>query len=199
MKINKKEALALAKVLHQHTGSPLVVMSQSEHDKTVHALQARLDRFIMVDGADADHVDEDCCPKESPAKKQAQPCDFFDDGEDDDEDVFDEEEEDDEEEDGEQEAAVDLEVPAGDLHDLAPAKATVGAVEFEHVFDEHTSRLDLLLDGETTIEHVTHLRRHGKSLEVKAAGRDWTSFEVSKFPKGWASALPLGELAAVEG
>ena len=198
MKINKKEALALAKVLHQHTGSALAIVPQSEHDETVRALAARLDRFIMVDGADADYVDEDCRPKKSPAKKQAQPCEFFDDSEEDDEDVSDEDDDDEDDEDcGDVEDVEQhhLTIDAGGLHDLKPATTKDGALEFEKV----KARVDVLLAGEAVIEGVDYVRRTGRSLEVKSADGDWTSFDVSKFPKGWASQLPIGELAMVEG
>lgn len=189
MKINKKEALALAKVLHQHTGSALPVGLQSEHDETIHKLVTRLDHFIMVDGADGadgDHVDDDYLPKKSPVKKEERPCDFLEDSDDEDD------------EDGEQEMASDNDVDAGDLHELTPVKATNGTIEFEYVFDDQASRLNLLLDGETIIEYVTHLRRHRDSLEVKASARDWTAYEVNRFPKGWASLLPIHQLLTVE-
>lgn len=200
MKINKKEALALAKVLHQHTGSTLAIAPQSEHDETIHALQARLDRFIMVDGADADHVDDDFRPKASPAKRQAQPCDFFSDEEDDaeeEEDIDDEvdDEDDDEDEDCDDDVEQhDRTVDGEDLHALKPATSKDGALEFERV----KGQVDLLVGGEPAVEDVTYVKRTGRALEVKASDGGWTGFEVSKFPKGWASLLPAGDLAMVE-
>jgi len=159
MKINKKEALALAKVLHRHTGSALPVGLLSKHDETIRELVTRLDHFMVAGAEDGDDEDD---------------------------------------EDDEQEMASDNEVNASDLHELTPVKATNGTIEFEYVFDDQASRLNLLLDGETFIEHVTYLRRHRDSLEVKASARDWAAFEVNRFPKGWASLLPVHQLLTVE-
>lgn len=184
MKITKKEALALAKVLHQHNPSPFLIAAHTQHDEVLAALSARVDRFILVDEADADYVDDEYLPEKSPAKKAEQPCDFY---EGDEGLPCDDDSDDDEDEEH------DCTSAASALHDLKPATGKAGTLEFE----ESAETVDLLVAGEPVVEDVTHVRRGGRLLEVKDAEGAWSSFEVSKFPKGWASLLPAGDLVKV--
>ena len=60
---------------------------------------------------------------------------------------------------------------------------------------------NLLVGGEP-IGPITHVRRKGTELHVaesvKHGSRNWHRFHVSRFPKGWADALPLDDLVEVE-
>jgi len=181
MKISKKEALALAKVLHQHNPCALLMSAHTQHDEVLAAVAARIDRFILVDEADHDYVDEDFVYKDSPVKEQA--CDFF--GDEDSTQVPEDE-------------ALSSFVSGENLHDLLPAKSTAGLVEFEHVTESQAPYVSLLLDGGTVIEGVTGLVRSGKSLEVTSRGGLKANFEFSRFPKDWVALLPARQAFAVE-
>jgi hypothetical protein len=192
MNINKREALALAKVLHNNVPMGLTLAHIDPFTQTLLDLAAKIDRFILVDEADVDYVDEGYHYKASPDKDSFVPHRPGDEDE--------EEDEEDVEDDDDGEQTVDVNVLAGNLHDLPGVKVTAGTIEFEHVPGAHANvgHVDLLLDGETTIEYVTHLRRSGKSLEVKPEDAAWISFDVARFPKGWATLLPAGMLARVQ-
>jgi hypothetical protein len=202
MKLSKHDALALAKVLHAHgVGGPLagINVEKTEHQETLEYLAERLDEFLLS-GAECD---EDCC--EGDEDEEAE-----DDAGEEEEDPGEEDEEDDEEsgegdesseEDDEEELDPDCWVSAGDLHDLKAVKTTAGSLEFEAPEDadsDDEDTVDVLVDGyhECT---VTHVRRKGKKLEVRRADNgEWVTFNVTKYPSGWAKVLPLNELAEVE-
>jgi len=182
MKISKKEALALTKVLHQHVEPAHAIVYGNvvdDHRKTLRELAGRIDRFILVDEADGDYVDEEYRPKESADKQQA--CDFFPEGED-------------------EEGAKDELSPeptafvTGDgLHDLKPATSKSGHLEFEKVGPS----VDLLVDGEPVVGGIAYVRRTGRQIVVEDVHGDQTIYEVSRFPKGWATLMPAGALVEV--
>jgi hypothetical protein len=200
MRISKQDALALAKVLHQHVDHCYASDSdKSEHQETLEDLAERVDSYL-VHG-----VEDDCCDDEREEEEEED-----EEAEDDDEDEEDSSEEGDEEddedegegdessdsddedddEDEEEDLSADAECASGDLHDLPAVKAKQGAVEFEAVEE---GDCDLLLDGGT--EHsVTHLRRKAKELHVRDADGKWHVYNVSRFSKGWSALLPLDEL-----
>lgn len=220
MKINKEEALVLAKLLHQHDSRsyPSALAGDAEKtdfQNTIEDLCERLDDFLVYGEEETDdEEDEHEC------------CDHGEEEEDDDEgdedlgeeeeDSSEEDEEDDEEsgedeesseeddgDDSEDEEELDVDSYAGgdDLHALKAAKLTNGSLEFEYVTgDDHSEKdhVDLVVDGYTELEDITHLKRKGKELHVRDCEGGWSIYDVERFPKGWADVLPLDELVEVE-
>lgn len=216
MKISKKDALTLAKVLHQHVGHCALVGdgARSEFQDTLEDLSARVDEFLVYgDEVDDDECEHDCCADdEEEGDKETEDDDedkedpSEEGGEEDDEEEDEDEDSSEEDDDGDSEDEdegldVDSYVGGAELHDLTAVKSDDGAVEFEHVEgdDYEDPRVDLLVDGYTKIEGVTHIRRQGKELHVRDSDAKWSVFYVTKFPKAWVSTLPLSELVEVEG
>lgn len=221
MKINKKDALALAKVLHQHVDHLHSCLasgeSKSKHQDTLEDLAARVDEFLVCGDVDDDVCEHDCCVDEGEADDDEGDEDLGEEEEDaGEEDEENDEESDEDKESSEEDDGDDPEVEEEDeldpvsfvygseLHDLKPAKADEGSVEFELVEDanlddgEEGDRVDLLVDSYLKIEGVCHIRRKGKELHVHDSEGNWHVFNVSRFPKGWSDALPLDDLVEVE-
>lgn len=192
MKINKREALALVKVLNQHgvgSDTHLASTSKTDHQNTLEDLADRMDAFLV-------HDEPNCCDVGSDDAKAA------DDGGEEEEDSAEEDEEDDEEESDEDDSDsddddaldCDYECTAGELHDLEAVKSSKGAVEFEEV-DSHGS-CQLILDGST--EHsVAYLRRSSKALHVIDDRENVHVYNINRFPKAWVTFFPLDELIEV--
>jgi hypothetical protein len=214
MKISKKDALVLAKILHQHLGPYGLASSdadKSEFQDTLEDLSARVDEFLVYGEVADDERKHDCCVDKDEEEKYDDD-ETEDDGDEEEEDSGEEDEEDNEgegedeessEEDDdddseEEELNVDSYVAAGKLHDLKAVKTEAGTVEFEALEDRDDDGVcDLLVDGYT--EHsVTHVRRQGKELHVRDAYGEWHVYYVSKYPKGWTDVFPLGELVEIE-
>jgi hypothetical protein len=209
MRINKEEALALAKVLHTQQGyNP---EEKSDFEVTLADLAERIDSYLVH--GDEDDCCDDVCEEEDPedeedeeeeedeeaeddSDEEEDPAEEGDEEDDEDEGEGDESsdsDDEDDDEDEEEDLDADATCASGDLHDLTAAKAKQGAVEFEAVEE---GCCDLLVDGGT--EHsVTHLRRKGKELHVRDDGGEWHVYNVSRFPKGWSKLLPLDELVEV--
>lgn len=183
MKINKTEALALAKILHSHIPS-IIHEGFDAQTTTLLAIASRIDRFLLADVADADYVDKEYIPKKSSDKGCADP---FRGESDDDENIEDEEKEKDDE--------INV-VEACDLHDLKGASGKDGTIEFEYL--DGTETVDLLVDGHAEMTAVSFIRRYAKKVEVQREDGRWIAFIVNKFPKGWASLLPIGVAVKVE-
>ncbi len=198
MKITKKEAVELSKALHQYqyTGGQLI---SSDHLDTLIALNERLEEYLV---AEVEETDEEVEEDEDSEEDSSSESD-----EEDDEDKAESEEASDDadaEEDDEEELEADYLVEGDALHNLIGAKSTDGTIEFELIDmhdvegDDDDQRVDLVLEGYTEINDVTHVRRKSKELHVRDADGEWTIFEVSKFPKSWTSTFPLGGLVEVE-
>lgn len=211
MKISKKDALALAKVLHQHVAH-CAVINDPEFQNTLEDLSARCHMFLVYGEEAEDEDGHECCDHgEEDEDDEAE-----DDLDEEEEDSSEEDKEDDEEsgedeesseedddgdsEDEEDDLESDCYTTGDELHELTAVKSDEGAVEFEHVEadGDEGCRVDLLVDGYTQIEDVTYLRRKGKELHVRDGNADWSVFYVNKFPKDWAVALPLNQLVEVE-
>lgn len=134
-----------------------------------------------------DDVDEE---EEDSSEEDEEDAESEDDSEED-EDLEDDDESDDEEE----ELVADSYASSRDLHELKPVKTTQGSLEFEE--DEDGEECDVLLNTyhECTI---THLRRKGKELHVRDKDGEWRTYNVAKYPAGWADLLPLNELVEIE-
>jgi len=185
MKINKLEALALTKTLHPHVGFTTENDSLTEYQEILQDLSERLDHFLTCD--DSEHVHEEDDGDDRPE-------------DDDSEEIADDDDDDEEEEEGdsvdvEEELESESVIDPAILHDLASVKTTKGLLEFE---DTGTGKsIDILVDGYTEIEGVTHFKRKAKELHVRDASKAWTVFHVTKFPSSWTKTLPVDELVEV--
>lgn len=202
MKISKEEALELVKILHPHTDFD---GPKSSHQRVLEKIQDRLTDYLVND-------DEECCDHEEEEGDDAEAEDEYEDEEDsseegDEEDDEDEDEgkesseEDDDDDSEDEEDSADITVYGDELHALKACTTSDGALEFEHVIDEdgeEEDQVDLLLDGAVYVEKVVRIRRKGKELYVYDDEGSSHQFDVSKFPKGWADLLPIGDLAEVE-
>lgn len=176
MKINKDQALELSKILHIHLGEGLLFngSEKSKHRQILEDLQLRLEGFLLGDQDDQDEED-DCC-------------------ESDDED---DEADDEEGTEDEQELEPDSSASGQELHNLKAVKSQGVALEFEGIDEDEGSRVYVLVDSYP--EHIaTHIRRLSKSISIRDEFDTWRTYNVSRFPKGWADLLPLGELVEVE-
>lgn len=212
MKINKEEALVLAKILHQNLGPyGLAAVDKSEFQEALEDLAARVDEFLVY-GDEEEAEEHECCDHGEEDDDEGDEDlgeEEEDSGEEDEEDDEEsgEDEESSEEDDGdypedeEEELNADSYVGGEELHALKSAKSSDGAVEFEHAVDDDHSdedHVDLLVDGYTELSNITHVRRKGKELHVRDGAGDWYTFSIPRFPKGWSDVLPLDELVEVE-
>ncbi len=203
--INKEEALVLAKILHQHADEAHSLLSgtaQTDFRATLTDLLDRVNDFLTSDDEDEEEEEDEDEEAADDGGEEEEPDEEDDSSDDEDEGEEDESEEgdgedadSDEEEGDDGELEADSEVSGDTLHRLTVATTAKGAVEFE-VVDE-TDSVDVLVDGFREVTDVTHVKRGGKLLEVLDADGTWTSFHVTRFPKGWAKALPLEELVEV--
>lgn len=200
MKINKQEALLLAKIISQFVGFHDGVKTKRQQD--LETFLDRLDCFLtneddcdsreVVDDSDcADEADEEeeneedednCVEEEEPAEKEDE-----EEGEEDDDEESDDG-------DDEQDIVSDLYVTQEALHGLKAARSYNTAVEFEHCTDSET--LKLLEDG-LQVASVAYLRRKGKELHVGKSDGEWIVYYVDRYPTGWVDVLPLNKLAEV--
>lgn len=223
MKLTKFDALVLVKVL-AHVD--IDELPKHIRDAAFDLSDEVDDILTAEDSCEASDHDEDkksrsdtceydcegcdlCCPEENEDEDEEAEDDDADeedpDCEDDEEDDEDEgegeessDEADDEDEEGEgDDEEVDGSVDAACLHDLIPVKSSVGSLEFEATVGADEDECTFLIDGysEFTVDLV---RRQGKSLEVHSENTgEWKSYSIAKFPKGWATLLPLGETLEV--
>lgn len=225
MKITKEDALILVKLLHAYDSrSYAVPAGKTEFQETVEDLCERLDDFIVNGEEDDDDYSESChdgscidCSEQEEDEEDDDEGDEDDDeeeedsGEEDEEDdeESDEDEESSEEDDGddsedEEELNADSYARGDELHALKAVKSTDGSVEFELVEDDSKEdepvelHVDLLVNGYTELESVTHVRRKGKELHVRDGEGEWYTFDVTKFSKDWIAAFPVGDLVEVE-
>lgn len=211
MKLSKEQALDLVKILtHYQTLAPDGDVADA------HGLCCDLEEYVLRGDEDEEETDDeedeedDGADEEDSGEEDAEEPDESEDEEGDEAD--DEGEEDDDEGPAdEEELDVDSYAYSGDLHDLKPAKAkiissSVGdpddevTLEFEHTEGDDANVCDLLVGGEP-IGPITHVRRKGSELHVAESNsgeRAWHRFHVSRYPKGWADALPLDDLVEVE-
>lgn len=224
MKLTKEQALDLVKVLSHYQA----LDTRSVDAPTVHATLGSLEKFLVGeeedDDLDSGEADEDCCDhSDGDDDEEEQEDDEADEdsSEEEDDEESDEQEDDEgdeaddegEEADGEgddEELDPDSYALGADLHDLKVAKATIISssvgdpddevtLEFENTDGEDVNVCDLLVNGDA-IGPITHVRRKGTELHVAEnnGGRAWHRFHVSRFPKGWADALPLDDLIEIE-
>jgi hypothetical protein len=204
MKISKKDALDLVKVLtHYQTFDQLVNVD-------VRGLCQDLEEFVLErDGEDDYEEDErdDEEVEEDDKEKDEEELDEQEDGE------SDEDDGEGEEDDGEGEAAY---VTTGvNLSNLKRVKARVistsdtdfevdDPVTISFESDVYSSDVNLIVETDdlrSSIGPISYVKRMGSELHVAEgwqSSRTWHRFGVSKFPKGWATELPLDELVEVE-
>lgn len=127
MKINKADGLILAKLLHGHVPFGLIG-TPDDRTRRLIDLADRIDRFLLLDEADTDHVDVDYQIKVSPPEALA------DEGDD------------------------DCFVSGDRLHDLLASPSDEGAVEFEDTGKGVDLLLDgiTLLEGVTAVKRTGH-------------------------------------------
>jgi hypothetical protein len=191
MKITREEALVLSKLLHLHTGSALVVAEKSRFQELLEELSERLDDYIL-NGNEEEEDDEETEDDEEDQEDSSDEGGKEDDEEEDD--CKDSSEKDDEED---NDLKCDGHVSASELHDLPPVRTSRhGSIEFEA--DEESTEESVMLLADGYQEHeVTHLRRKSGELHVRDVDGNWHVFRHPKFPKAWASVLPLDELIGV--
>lgn len=205
MKLTKQQALDLVKVLSHYETSTVQV------DADVRSLRCDLEEFVLA----KEETDEEADEEGEGAGEEA------DDEEDEEERSEQEDDASDEADDAGEEADEegDDEEPTGyvrgdDLHALKPCKGQVVSsgvgdpdadvvIEFEHVSCGRETNVDVLInDGEDFIGPVTLIRRKGAELHIAEeldGNVTWHRFAVSRFPKGWADALPVNQLIEVDG
>lgn len=214
MKITKEDALALAKILHPLTdyASPVASSEKSDFQETIEDLAERVQDFLLNGEEEDEECEHECCADEGEAdddegdedldeeEEDSSEEDEEDDEESDEDEESSEEDDGDDSEDEEEDLEPDCYVRGDELHELkaAPLAAEEGGVEFELTDDGDEAEVNLVIAGYTEVEGITHIRRKGKELHVRDGYGNWSEFEVTKFPKGWADALPLDELAEVE-
>lgn len=201
MKLDKQDALALAKILHQHVGSALShTADKTEHQEILEDLAERIDEYLLSGDEENEEDTEchkDCCEGDEDEESEEDDAEGEESADEEDEEG-DEEEDEEEEDDDTEDLDTDHSVYGEELHDLRAAKSDKGSLEFELVEDaEDGERVDFLIDGLTTYEGITHVKRFSKELHVRTDDGEWHVYEVSRFPKGWADVLELDELVEV--
>lgn len=222
MKLTKEQALDLIKVLsHYET----LVGSCPIDSPTRYATLGSLQEFVLGEDEDSCEADDDCEDEETDDEEDEEDDgeDEEDSSEEDDPESDESEDEEgdeaddagEEDDDGSAAAEEELDPDAyalgSELHDLKVAKAKVISssvgdpddevtLEFEHTEGDDADICDLLVSGEP-VGPITHVRRKGTELHVaenNGGSRNWHRFHVARFPKGWADALPLGDLVEIE-
>lgn len=179
MKIDRHEALALAKILEGYVD--LDTHAPSDRQRGLNVLAQRIDDFLTHDDVRSDESDEEVDDYVKPA-----------DG------CYDDDEDSQEDDDAKEVTEVhvhDRFVSRGDLHALKPSKSSEGALEFEDVGRSKT--VVLLLEGFQDYGFVDTIIRKARSLHVSADGSDYTVYHVSRFPSAWVKLLPVNEVIGV--
>lgn len=194
MKINKEEALVLAKLIHPHVSFSVTAdATLSDFQDVLRDLDVRLTELLTRDdGSDDDEMVDN------------QKVDELGEDDVDEEDVIDEDEDESEEEDDEEtHEEAQYEIEGDELHDLCSIAAYAGArptrgekpvtVEFESEFEECR-----LVSSDGTILVIDSIKRLAKALQVWCTDSSVaTTFRVKRFPKEWVDALPVNELVSV--
>jgi hypothetical protein len=191
MKLTKREALSLVKVLVRHS-----VVSPVEHndDLFLGCIQEDLEHFLLSD--DEEKRDEEA---EDDYKAPADPSGFAD------EEGGEGEGEEGEPEEGggcdDREAQVEADacIYAADLIALKPFNAAKKRAK-KAVMRFHCGTLDSasLAVGSQTVNDVTHVVRRLKELHVLGGDAcTWHVFAVAKFPLPWMDLLTFGEVFEV--
>jgi hypothetical protein len=197
MRINKTEALVLAKIVHQHTGGATALrIDQSGFDVVLREIEARLSTYLVkgeeedcsedAKSDDADKTDDSLRECYDPDCSVCYPSS----GEESDEDAEEEEEEVDD-----NFPESDCDVFIDELDELAPARlASSKSFEFEKMND---NTVNVLVDGQLDEANILYVQRNGALLTVWNSEGDSLSYDVTRFPKGWATALPLESVCEV--
>lgn len=181
MKIDREEALVLAKLIHPHVNfsadQPL-----TDFQSVLRDLDSRITEMLT---SDADLEDDE---------EQAEPDDALDDESDEGAD------EDDDEEDEDDAEKAQFEIEGDELHDLCNLTVRVGdphgqstSIEFES--DDVGCRLvsasgiDMVVDSVKRLARCLLVWRKNASVAI--------AFHVNRFPKEWVDALPVNELVSV--
>lgn len=185
MELTKRQALLVVKLL-QAAPEGAVNAYQDDIDELDEAVEA------FLTGSDDDQEDTG-------------DVDMGDEEDEEDVEVTDEPEEDDEsddEDDSDEMVSHTGTVSPHALNDLSPVKTTewvpgapAKAVEFEMVCRSETVDV-ITTDGVTELENVRYVCRSADRLELYVDG-EWYDYGVTKFPKGWATTLPLGQVLKV--
>jgi hypothetical protein len=208
MKISKRDALTLAKILVHHVRDD--GETKTEHEDDLVELSDRIDSYLSdEDGTCSDHCEDHHKDAEDDEEEEDEDDEEVEDDGDEEEDLDDEEDEEEDEEDedsdeeededgvdGAEELEADCFVTPAELNGLKPLKSDGAVVEFEDC-DDDSDTVAVIEDGFTEFT-ITHLRRKGKELHICSDEGDWYVYEVERFPAGWASVLPLNQLVEVE-
>lgn len=222
MKLTKKQALTLIKAIHEKTDY-ITAFQHNEAQLELKELQEQLEYFVCNTEGTSDILGKDPTPCDDGCHDSCEPKDEEEEtnDEEDENDGSDEEEPSDaggrphdadedeagevEEQDGdggdeveEEEPEADYTVGAGDLHDLTVAKLTHAGGSLE--FEDNDDTVDIIVGGYCEVPGVNFLKRTGKEIHVRTTQGRWRIFSIEgRWPKGWASALPMDQLVEVEG
>lgn len=186
MELTKRQALLVVKLL-QAAPEGAVNAYQDDIDELDEAVEA----FLTGSDDQGDTGDVDMGDEE-------------DEEDDESEDEDDDEDEDDESDDPVSDGVIyEGTVSPRALNDLSPVKTTewvaagtsAKTVEFEMVYRSETVDV-ITTDGVTELENVRYVSRSADRLELYVDG-EWYDYGVTKFPKGWATTLPLGQVLKV--
>ena len=206
MKLTKDQALDLIKILsHYETFDARV------NTADLSGLCCDLETFVLSGDTDEEEdedseEDEDLDEEEDDEKPNEQ--------EDEEDDESSEESEEDDGESEEDDIECDSYCYGSDLSTLKQAKARVVSSSFGDQDDEVTIKFEeddedcalvVSINGSTSHQTyyspVTHVKRTGTEVHVAVADHDdRTSHRlgVTRFPKGWSTELPVGDLVGIE-